>query len=114
MALSSSSGVLLVILLVLPAITLSRNETVEEEEQRVNKWLTEMDKSLVDRMYEDSQATWNYEANLTDYNYELMNNLSVTSAKFYKVSWKLNCRWNCCLFAKKLSHEVGGDDLVNS
>lgn len=94
-----------IVLLVLPAIILCRNETVEEEEQRVNLWLQDMDKSLVKRMYEDSEASWSYEANLTDYNYELMNNLSVTSAKFYKVC---SYRWwvfiGFCLVGQKLSH----------
>lgn len=72
--------------LLLPQLTVCRNETVAEEERRVNLWLQELDKSLVKRMYEDSVASWNYEANLTDYNLKLMNNLTVTSAKFYKVS----------------------------
>lgn len=67
-----------------------RNETVEEEEKRVNEWLKELDKDLVRRMYQDSEASWSYEANLTDTNYELMNNLSVSSAKFYKVSGRKN------------------------
>lgn len=77
----------LVLLLTFSAALIEcRNETVEEEEQRVNLWLKELDKTLVERMYQDSEASWTYEANLTDYNYELMNNLSVSSAKFYKVS----------------------------
>lgn len=77
------------LLILLPALILCqgvRNETVEEEEKRVNVWLKELDKDLIRRMYQDSEASWTYEANLTDFNYELMNNLSVSSAKFYKVS----------------------------
>lgn len=80
------SPVFLLCALFLPQLTLCRNETVEEEEKRVNQWLQDLDKTLVKRMYEDSVASWNYEANLTDVNLELMNNLTVTSAKFYKVS----------------------------
>lgn len=52
----------------------------------MGRWLQELDPELVTRMYEDSEGAWNYEANLTDYNYELMNNLSVSSARYYKVS----------------------------
>lgn len=84
-----------VVLLLLVAITRShyRNETVEEEEERVNQWLTELDKSLVERMYQDSEASWKYEANLTDFNYAVMNNLSLASASYYKVSISLWVRW---------------------
>lgn len=86
------------ILVILPVLIACHNdkattstvaeETVEQEEARIKVWLEHLDKELVQRMYEDSEASWNYEANLTDHNYESMNNLSVTSAKYYKVSRK--------------------------
>lgn len=80
-------SVLVLLLLLLPnAFSRPVNETVEEEEKRVNLWLQEMDKKLVQRMFEDSEASWNYEANLTDHNLKLMNDLAVSSARFYKVS----------------------------
>lgn len=84
----SLRNILVVLLFFSPLISgLPRpQETIAEEERRINLWLNDLDTSLVKRMYEDSQASWTYEANLTDFNLEKMNNLTVTSAKFYKVS----------------------------
>lgn len=61
-------------------------ESVAEEEQRIGSWLDELDKELMAKINRDQVAAWNYEANLTDYNLQVMNNLSVTNAEYYKAS----------------------------
>lgn len=65
-----------------------RRRGVANDQRSVRAYLASIESTILQRTYDETSASWDYESNITDYTGELSMKVALDNAVFWKV---LNC-----------------------